>query len=257
MQLNINDATNHFSNVKYIEPSISKTSSKKSINKILKKVSTKKELYDKKENELINSYENILNKILESKPSEINSVHYLKSSNNLTKNKKETATLERRISVKNKNLFSNDKNLKIPQISSFYSNGKLKSNKNSNYYDLTLSEMSKQGSQFSEPVSINNSNNGVKIFKKVEKVNVMNFQITSKRNKYYNNLHNQNSLVFVTNQIVNINKKNKNALKDNIYEPIIKNCEEIIQTEPWSMKNICEMKFTINKPKKRSFLCCI
>jgi hypothetical protein len=254
MQLNINDASNHFSNVKYIQPIISKSNSRKSLNKILKIATTKKELYNKKENELNNSYENILNKILESKPSEINSVHYLKSSNNLTKNKKETATLERRISLKNKNLFSNDKNLKIPQISSFYSNGKLKSNKNSNYYDLTLSEMSKQGSQFSEPVSINNSNNGVKIFKKVAKINVMNFEISRKKN--YNNLQNKNSLVLVSNQIVNINKKNINNLKDKIYEPNKENCEEFIQTEPWLMKNICEMKFTINTPKKRSFLCC-
>ena len=256
MQLNINDATNHFSNVKYIEPSISKTSSKKSINKILKKVSTKKELYDKKENELINSYENILNKILDSKSSKVNSNHHLKSSNNIAKKKKEITTPEkRRKSAVNKNLLIfNDKYLKIPQKSAFYANGKLKVNTNSHIYDLTLSEMSNPSSQLSEGVSISNRNNGIKIFKKVEKVNEMNFEISTNRNKNYNNLQKKNSLLLITNQIVEINKKNINNLKDKICEQ--NKGEEFIQTEPWLMKNICEMKFTINTSKKRSFFCC-
>ncbi len=253
MQLNINDATNIFSNVKYIQPSISKTNSKKSLNKNIKKTLTKKEFYNKKENAFNNSYENILNKISETKSSEENSLHHLKSTNNLLKNKKEIATQERRNSAVNKNMLINDKKLKIPSKSSFNANGKLKSNTNSKVCDLTLSEMSKPDSQLSEAVSIN-SNNGVKIFKKVAKINVMNFEISRKKN--YNNLQNKNSLVLVSNQIVNINKKNINNLKDKIYEPNKENCEEFIQTEPWLMKNICEMKFTINTPKKRSFLCC-
>lgn len=257
MQLNINDATNHFSNVKYIPQTVSKTSSKKSLNKILKKISTKKELYDKNENEneLINSYENILNKILDPKSSEVNSNHHLKSSNNLAKKKKEITTPERRRkSAANKNFLINDKNLKIPQKSAFYANGKLKVNSHSHIYDLTLSEMSKPSSQFSEAVSISNRNNGIKIFKKVEKVNEMNFEIPTNRNKNYNNLQKKNSLLLVSNQIVNINNKNINNLKDNICEQ--NKGEEYIQTEPWLMKNICEMKFTINTPKKRSFFCC-
>ncbi len=153
-------------------------------------------------------------------------------------------------------LIFNDKYLKIPQKSAFYANGKLKVNTNSHIYDLTLSEMSNPSSQLSEGVSISNRNNGIKIFKKVEKVNEMNFEISTNKNKNYNNLQKKNSLLLITNQIVEINKKNINNLKDKIYEPNKENCEEFIQTEPWLMKNICEMKFTINTPKKRSFLCC-
>ena len=96
--------------------------------------------------------------------------------------------------------------------------------------------------------------NEVKIFHKVQKENVINFVIESNMN-YSKQLNNSNSVFLVTNQIVNINKKDYDSIKENQIE---KNKADLgIQTEPWITKNINQMTFTIkDNHKKNKFLCC-
>ena len=83
----------------------------------------------------------------------------------------------------------------------------------------------------------------------------MNFELLSDIERF-NNHHSlkNNPFLYVTNQIVNINKKNINNIND--YDYIKKN-SEMIQTEPWVLENMSDMKFTINNNvKKKNFLCC-
>lgn len=122
-----------------------------------------------------------------------------------------------------------------------------------------FSEASKPGSQLSlknknsfKNLLINNNKCiNIKIFKKVEMEKVMNFELLSDIERF-NNHHSlkNNPFLYVTNQIVNINKKNINNIND--YDYIKKN-SEMIQTEPWVLENMSDMKFTINNNVKKNF----
>ena len=261
---NINDASNQFSNVVCITSAIHKQNNKKYSNKNPKQINLK----ENKKKIQENSYENILNKILESK--ENSEIVHQKSQNNLRtdkinigKHKKEISTdnYQRRKSETGNLPFYNDKNLKIPQRSAFYANGQLKNqfyNNNNNNQEL-FSEASKPGSQLSlknknsfKNLLINNNKCiNIKIFKKVEMEKVMNFELLSDIERF-NNHHSlkNNPFLYVTNQIVNINKKNINNIND--YDYIKKN-SEMIQTEPWVLENMSDMKFTINNNVKKNF----
>jgi hypothetical protein len=263
---NINDASNQFSNVVCITSAIHKQNNKKYSNKNPKQINLK----ENKKKIQENSYENILNKILESK--ENSEIIHQKSQNNLrtdkiniSKHKKEISTdnYQRRKSETGNLPFYNDKNLKIPQRSAFYANGQLKNQfcNNNNNQDL-FSEVSQPGSllslknknSFKNSLINNNKCINIKIFKKVEMEKVMNFELLSDIERFNNHPLKNNPFLYVTNQIVNINKKNINNIND--YDYIKKN-SEMIQTEPWVLENMSDMKFTINNNvKKKNFLCC-
>ena len=250
MQLNINDASDQFSNVRLIQPSNHKQ-------KQISKNNLKQKNTFKEKEEDNNSYENILNKILELKPKEKKEIGHHKSECNfnikISKTKKEFSfpnlNIRRQSDMTKNNVEKNTHNVKYPQRSAFLGNKKFKP-LYSNNQDLNYSIHSHLSSHKSgiEPIT------EVNIFKIVEKEKVINFQIVSQKKNNPNN-NSGNSIVLVTNKIVNINKKNINNINENNFDKH-KNFDAFIQTEPWPLENICQMKFTINTPKKKKFLCC-
>ena len=141
-----------------------------------------------------------------------------------------------------------------------------------------FSEASKPGSQlslknknsFKNSLINNNKCINIKIFKKVEMEKVMNFELLSDIERFNNHPLKNNPFLYVTNQIVNINKKNiinkvdKDIINSNNNDNIVitnlkterkKETKEVyIQTEESKLKKN-HINFTVNG-KKKSFLCC-
>jgi hypothetical protein len=247
MQIKINDATDNFLNVKYIQPIIyNQYNKRQSLVKNNYKKSLQYKINDIDEN---NSYENIINRIME--PERKNKkLKKINENIKIIKEKKEispTKFLRRKSEIKNHNFFG-DKNRKLPK-NIFNLNHKTKPTI-TNLHELNLSSNSGQISNKNEYEQINEVN----IFEKVEKENVINFAIESNHN-YSKQLNNGNSVFLVTNQIVNINKKDFNIINENQID-IIKS-DLCIQTDPWITENINQIKFTIkDNHKKKKFLCC-
>ena len=253
MQIKINDATDKFSNLKHIQPIIRTQYNKR---QSLIKINPKKDTQIKK-NEINenNSYEYIINRIMEPErknkkgKKNIQQVSQNNKTMKIIKTKKEISppNFLRRKSEMYKLNFLRDK-LKIPKIGfNLYHKPKPTI---SNLHELNLSLKSCQILHKTECEPINE----VKIFHKVQKENVINFVIESNMN-YSKQLNNSNSVFLVTNQIVNINKKDYDSINENQIE---KNKADLgIQTEPWITKNINQMTFTIkDNHKKKKFLCC-
>lgn len=252
MQIKINEASGKFSNIKYFQPTIYNQITKR---QTLNKNYSKKDIQNKKKDiDENNSYENIINRIMEPEKKNKKEKKSIQSNyQEIIKTLKKKKSISppiilRRKSEFHKYHFFGDNNLKLP-LKNYYNIHHNSKPIITNLQELNLTLNSCITSNKSKGEKINEGN----IFHKIEKENVINFVIESNQN--YSRQLNNGSIFLVNNQIVNIDKKDLNNINEN---RILKNKSDLcIQTEPWITENISQMKFTIkDNYKKKRFLCC-